>query len=123
METGSDQDTKRGSDVFLKDAEIGWETVGEGLRRKILCYDETIMMARVAFEAGAIGTPHRHPHTQCSLVESGVFDITIAGRTERLSAGDSFVVPSDALHGAVNVEPGILLDVFTPLREDFLPPA
>jgi quercetin dioxygenase-like cupin family protein len=123
MEQDTKQAAERRSDVFLKDAEIGWETVGEGLHRKILCYDETVMMVRVAFEVGAVGTPHRHPHTQCSLVESGVFDITIAGRTERLSAGDSFVVPSNALHGAVNIEPGVLLDVFTPLREDFLPPA
>ena len=67
-----------------------------------------VMMVRVVFRAGAVGPEHSHPHVQCSLVESGVFDITIAGRTERLRAGDSFLVESNALHGAVAVEAGTL---------------
>jgi quercetin dioxygenase-like cupin family protein len=52
-----------------------------------------------------------------------VFDVTIAGRTERLKQGDSFLVPSGAVHGAVAIEAGVLLDVFTPMREDFVDPA
>ena len=66
-----------------------------------------VMMVRVAFEAGAVGAAHSHPHVQCSLVEQGVFDITIAGCTERLRHGDSFLVPSNAVHGAVAVEAGV----------------
>ena len=54
------------------------------------------------------------------MVESGVFDITISGETRRLKAGDSYLVAPDALHGAVAVEPGVLVDVFTPMREDFV---
>jgi len=105
---------------FAFDSSIDWEPAGEGIRRKILTYNEEVMMVRVAFQAGAVGTPHSHPHIQCSLVETGVFDITIAGRTERLRQGDSFLVPSNAVHGAIAVEAGVLLDVFTPMREDFV---
>ncbi len=105
---------------FAFDREIDWEPAGEGIRRKVLTYAPGVMMVRVAFEAGAVGSLHSHPHIQCSLVEAGIFDITIAGRTERLKAGDSFLVPSDAIHGAVAIEAGILLDVFTPMREDFV---
>jgi quercetin dioxygenase-like cupin family protein len=108
------------SDIFLKDSENDWQDLGAGVRRKILCYDGSIMMARVAFEAGAVGPEHTHPHVQCSMVESGCFDITINGRTERLRAGDSFIVPSGALHSAAAVEAGVLLDTFTPMRADFL---
>ncbi|WP_245444219.1 cupin domain-containing protein [Microvirga sp. KLBC 81] len=79
-------------------------------------------MVRVAFEAGAIGAEHDHPHIQCSLVESGVFDITITGQTRRFTACDSFLVSSNARHGAVAVEAGVLVDVFTPIREDFAEP-
>jgi quercetin dioxygenase-like cupin family protein len=111
--------TQKG-EPFARDGESEWEPAGDGVVRKILTYDAGIMMVRVRFEAGAAGPPHSHPHVQCSLIESGVFDITIAGRTERLSAGDSFLVPPNAIHDAVNVEPGILLDVFTPMREDFV---
>ena len=108
--------------AFASDRELPWEDAGEGIRRKVLCFDEGVMMVRVVFEAGAIGAEHYHPHIQCSLVESGVFDITIAGETKRLTAGDSFLVPSNARHGAVAVEAGVLVDVFTPMREDFIQP-
>ena len=115
----------RKGQIFAFDSKLDWEPAGEGIRRKVLTYDTGVMMVRVAFEAGAIGALHSHPHIQCSLVEEGVFDITIAGRTERLRSGDSFLVPADAVHGAVAVEAGTLLDVFTPMREDFVgqPPA
>jgi quercetin dioxygenase-like cupin family protein len=110
----------RRGEAFAFDRDLPWEPAGEGVRRKVLTYDSGVMMVRVAFEAGAVGPPHAHPHVQCSLVERGVFDVTIAGRTERLRAGDSFLVPSGALHGAVAVEEGVLLDVFTPMREEFV---
>jgi quercetin dioxygenase-like cupin family protein len=105
---------------FAFDGDLPWEPAGDGIRRKVLTYDAGVMMVRVAFEAGAVGSLHSHPHIQCSLVEDGVFDITIAGRTERLRRGDSFLVPSNAVHGAVAVEAGVLLDVFTPMRDDFV---
>ena len=78
------------------------------------------MLVRFQFEKGAVGPAHHHPHKQCSVIESGVFDVTIAGKTERLRAGDSYLVASDALHGATSIEPGVIVDAFTPLREDFL---
>jgi quercetin dioxygenase-like cupin family protein len=112
----------RKGEIFAFDSKIDWEPAGEGIRRKVLSYDAGVMMVRVAFEAGAVGAAHSHPHVQCSLVEEGVFDITIAGHTERLKQGDSFLVPSNAVHGAVAVEAGILVDVFTPMRDEFVNP-
>jgi len=111
---------KRQGQIFAFDRDIAWEPASPGIRRKILTFDADVMMVRVAFEAGALGLPHSHPHIQCSLVEEGAFDITIAGRTERLVKGDSFLVPSNAVHGAVAIQAGVLLDVFTPMREDFV---
>jgi quercetin dioxygenase-like cupin family protein len=108
------------TDVFILDQNLDWQDLGNGIRRKLLGYNGSIMMARIEFQAGAIGTEHSHPHIQCSMVESGAFDVTISGRTQRLRAGDGYLVPADAVHGAVCVEPGILLDTFTPAREDFL---
>ena len=110
----------REGETFVRDGDVEWETAGEGVRRKVLCYSRDVMLVRVVFEAGAVGPAHSHPHLQCSLVESGVFDITIAGRTERLRTGDSYFVPANAIHGAVAVEAGTLVDAFTPMREDFV---
>lgn len=108
------------SPVFVTDSEASWEPAGDGVRRKVLTWSEEIMMVRVEFEAGAVGAPHSHHHVQCSLIESGVFEITIAGASQRLTVGDSFIVPSDAVHGAKALTAGSLVDVFTPMREDFL---
>lgn len=108
------------NEPFARDADLAWEPAGDGVTRKVLTYGAEAMMVRVRFEAGAVGPLHHHPHIQCSLVESGTFDITISGRTERLGPGDSFLVPPDAVHGAVAIEAGVLVDVFTPMREDFV---
>ena len=67
-----------------------------------------------------MGAPHQHEHVQVSYVESGVFELTIANRTMRLSKGDGYFVPPNVEHGAVCIEPGVLIDVFHPMREDFL---
>ena len=108
------------SDPFVDAAAAAWTDLSGGIRRQLLTHDERMMMVRVAFEQGAVGALHSHPHIQCSLVESGTFDVTISGVTTRLSAGSSFLVPGDAVHGCVAVEAGALVDVFTPPRADFL---
>ncbi|MBI1207347.1 MAG: cupin domain-containing protein [Azospirillum sp.] len=110
----------RTTDVFIKGDDAPWVDLGGGLRRQLLGYQSAIMMARIAFEAGAVGALHSHRHVQCSYVESGVFEVTIGGRSQRLVAGDGYLVPSGAEHGAIAIEPGILVDVFTPMRDDFL---
>lgn len=105
---------------FVQAAGIPWQDLGEGVRRKILSHDDQVMLVHVDFEKGAIGKPHTHPHLQCTLVESGIFDVTIGGRTQRLVAGDTFFVATNVLHGVVNIEAGRLIDTFTPMREDFV---
>lgn len=108
------------SDLFLLDKDVEEEAVGGGVTRKILGYDDTIMMVRAIFEEGSIGYVHAHPHSQVTFVESGSFDFTIGTETRRLGAGDSTYIPPDIDHGAVCLEAGVLLDVFSPVREDFL---
>ena len=111
--------TRKG-DPFAADAEAEWMAAAPGIRRKVLCHDDGIMLVRFAFDAGAIGAEHRHPHKQVSVIESGAFDVTIAGKTQRLKGGDSYLVAPNLLHGAVAVEAGVIVDVFAPPREDFL---
>jgi quercetin dioxygenase-like cupin family protein len=105
---------------FVFDETQPWQSAGPGVRRKILGYCEALMAVRFAFETGGIGALHQHPHLQTSVVVSGVFDVTIAGETRRLKAGDCYIVPSNAVHGAVCIEAGELIDSFTPMRKDFL---
>lgn len=108
------------SNIFIKDGEMDWEQVGEGVRRKILGFDDGLMMARVLFKKGAVGALHHHPHRQVSYVESGSFEVEISGEKAVLKTGDSYFVPPEALHGAVALTDGSLLDIFVPARDDFL---
>jgi quercetin dioxygenase-like cupin family protein len=108
------------SDVFVKGDQIEWEVVGEGLKRKIMVYDDKIMLVKVHFEKGAIGALHEHYHSQVTYIESGEFEVTIDGKIKTLSAGDSFYIPPHAVHGAICTKEGVLIDVFSPIREDFM---
>jgi quercetin dioxygenase-like cupin family protein len=112
--------TDRLNSFFQSEADIAWEPTEPGVKRKIMAYGEDLMIVRVVFEAGAVGKAHQHPHRQASYVESGVFDVTIDGRTQRLRAGDTFFVPADLVHGVTAVEAGQLIDSFTPMRSEFL---
>lgn len=107
--------------VFIEAEQKEWEVVGEGVRRKVMAYDERIMLVKVEFEAGAVGTVHHHPHTQVTHVERGVFEVEIGGAKSVLKGGDVFLAPSNVPHGVVCLQSGVLIDVFTPVREDFLP--
>ena len=111
---------KHSSKLFLKGSEQESEIVADGMVRQILGYDDSLMLCRVKFENGAIGYTHAHPHSQVAYVESGVFDFTIGSETKRLVAGDCAYIPPNEQHGAVCIEEGVLLDIFSPVREDFL---
>lgn len=108
--------------VFIENKDVPWEETGPGMKRKIMAYDERLMVVKVSFEKGAIGAVHQHPHTQITHVESGSFEVEIGGEKRVLNGGDAFFIPANVLHGAVCLEPGILIDVFSPMREDFINP-
>jgi quercetin dioxygenase-like cupin family protein len=111
---------KTKSDAFIFSKDTPSEAVGEGLTRQLLGYEDSLMLARVTFEEGAEGYVHAHPHSQVSYVESGEFDVHIDGVKKRLGPGDSFYVQPNLDHGAVCRKAGVLLDIFSPVREDFL---
>ena len=106
--------------VFIDNAELPWQELGGGVKRKIMAYDDRLMLVKVAFETGGVGAVHQHVHTQITHVESGRFEIEIAGEKKILQAGDAFFIPSNVWHGAVCIEEGILIDTFSPAREDFI---
>ena len=106
--------------LFVDDETLPWETVGDGVSRKIMTYDANLMLVKVRFDAGGVGAVHSHVHTQISYVASGEFAITIANETRTVRAGDAYYIPPNVPHGAVCLKAGMLLDSFTPMREDFV---
>jgi quercetin dioxygenase-like cupin family protein len=105
--------------VFVENSTIPWQEMDEHVRRKIMAYDDRLMLVKVEFKTGGVGALHQHPHTQITHIESGVFEIIIGDDKKVLKAGDVFFVPPNAIHGAVCIEAGVLIDVFSPMREDF----
>ena len=94
---------------------------GDNVTRQVLSDHEQLMVVAFRFAAeGAIGALHKHAHVQSTYVESGRFRFTLGDETREVGPGDSFVIPSDQTHGCVCLEPGTLVDCFTPRRDDFL---
>lgn len=107
------------SKPFFISADEKVYTAGEGIKRQFVGYDNSIMMVKVMFEKGAIGYQHRHVHAQTTYVVSGKFEMTIGNETKILQAGDGFYTEPDIMHGCICLEAGMLIDVFSPIREDF----
>ena len=91
-----------------------------GVVRRILAYSEDLMCVENRFETGAEGKLHSHPHTQITYVASGKFEFTIDGEVHTVSKGDTLLKQDGVMHGCTCLEDGILIDIFTPMREDFL---
>jgi quercetin dioxygenase-like cupin family protein len=100
--------------------DIAWETMGDGVERKILGHDDEVMMVLVNFKKGAIGSLHHHIHRQVSYIAEGSFEVTIDGNMKVLKKGDCYFVAPDLVHGVLALEDGMLVDVFAPARTDFL---
>ncbi|MDY4855097.1 MAG: cupin domain-containing protein [Candidatus Ventricola sp.] len=106
--------------TFVKADEPKLIELGGGQSRKIRAYNQEMMLVEVIFESGAVGSDHSHEHTQISYVLSGEFTYHIEGETRRMLPGDSIVVDSGKVHGCACVKAGTLLDIFAPMREDFV---
>ena len=93
---------------------------GENVIRRVLAYNENLMCVENTFETGAVGKLHSHPHTQITYVVSGVFSFTIDGEERIVRPGDTMLKEDGVVHGCTCLEAGILLDIFTPMRKDFV---
>lgn len=91
-----------------------------GVTRKVLAHSPAVMMCEISFIKGARGNDHSHPHEQVSYVAKGAFHFRVGDTVRRVEQGDSVLIPSGVTHGVEALEEGMLVDVFTPRREDFL---
>ncbi len=108
------------SENYIFEASTEWETVAEGVRRQIMGFDDEIMLVKVEFQQNAIGYIHSHSHRQCTYVANGVFEFQINENIKIVKAGDGLYVEPDIKHGVKCLEAGTLIDVFNPVRKDFL---
>jgi quercetin dioxygenase-like cupin family protein len=84
---------------YIENESIAWTEVENGIDRKIMAYNEDLMMVKVRFETGAIGSLHQHVHTQMTFIESGVFEVFVREEKKVLRKGDVFFIPPNIEHG------------------------
>ena len=95
--------------------------IGGGVTRKVLSWSRDLMIVELRFPKGAVGARHSHPREQIGYIVSGRLIYQEEGSEDRvLQTGDSYHVAPNAVHGVEILEDTVLLDVFTPMREDFL---
>ncbi|HHX59214.1 MAG TPA: cupin domain-containing protein [Epulopiscium sp.] len=104
--------------VFYKDVEPC--EAADGVTRRVLAYNEEMMCVENSFEEGAIGSLHHHPHTQITYVVSGEFEFEIEGEKKVVKSGDTMIKTDNVEHGCKCLKKGVLLDIFTPMRKDFI---
>ena len=105
---------------WLFAADVSGEPAGEGVTRFVKSYTDEVMVVENHFEKGAVGALHSHPHTQITYVVSGRFEFTIGDETKVVQAGDTMLKKNGVIHGCKCLEAGVLLDIFSPMREDFV---
>ena len=96
----------------------------EGLETTVLTglHGEKMMMVLNATLPGHTVPMHTHPHEQIGMVHSGKAILRIGDEERIAQQGDFYCIPSDVPHGdtCIGDEPFVMLDIFYPLREDFI---
>ena len=107
--------------MFVENKSIPVTDLGGGVIRKVLAYSKNLMTVELRFEKGAVGAPHSHPHEQIGYIISGKLVYQEEGQENKiLETGDTYYVSPDVIHGVQILEDTKLLDIFTPMREDFV---
>ena len=106
--------------MFYKVNPDGYKTVLKGVRMKTLVHGERTLFSEFRFEKGAVIPVHSHVHEQTGYVVKGAMRFTVAGETVMVKEGDSWNLPSNVPHGAEALEESVVVEVFSPVREDYL---
>ena len=107
--------------MYTENKHVAARDLGGGVKRKVLSYSEKLMACELTFEKGAVGAPHSHPHEQIGYIISGKLVYQEDGQEDKiLETGDTYYVAPNVIHGVRILEDTKLLDIFTPMREDFV---
>ena len=97
-----------------------WIPVNEKVRRRTVLVGDKMMQMFVEFQKGGYTPPHSHVHDQVVHVVRGRMKFTVAGVEQTVEQGHSCYFPSNAPHDATALEDSLLLDTFTPIRDDLI---
>ncbi len=107
--------------MFYRKNDSGYRELLDGVRMKALVHGEKSLLSEFRLEKGRRLPLHRHLHEQTGYLVSGRIKVTVAGETFEAGPGDAWSIPGDVDHGAEVLEDAVVVEVFSPVREDYLP--
>ena len=107
--------------MFRKKDEGQKRQLLDGVHLKTLVHGEKTLMGEFSLAKGAGIPPHAHPHEQTGIMISGKVRFRIGDEMFETEAGDSWCIPGGVEHAVEVLENSVVLEVFSPVREDYLP--
>jgi len=107
--------------LFTKSSKQGYQEKLIGVMLKTLVYGEKTLMASINLAKGATIPQHQHIHEQSGFLISGSLNFIIDGDHFIAEPGDSWTIPADIPHGVQAIDDSSIIEVFSPVREDYLP--
>lgn len=107
--------------MFKKGSTVNYYEAIPNVHQKTLVYGEKTLLAEFKLEKGVVLPDHSHPHEQTGYLVSGRIDLIVEGQTHEAVPGDSWSIPGNMVHRAIAHEESIVVEVFSPVREDYLP--
>jgi quercetin dioxygenase-like cupin family protein len=101
-------------------SEEGYTEIIKGIRIKTLCFGESMLMTEFFLQKDAVLPEHSHPNEQTGYLVNGKIRMFIGGTSRELVAGDSWNILKDVIHRAEILEDSVAIEVFSPVREDYL---
>jgi len=107
--------------MFYKKNDEGYRQVMEGIRLKTLVHGEKTLLCEFRIKKGKVLPSHSHPHEQTGYLVSGHMKFIIGDNVFEVEPGDSWCIPGDVEHAAEAFEDSMGVEVFSPVREEYLP--
>lgn len=109
------------SSMFAKRTARGYQPALSGIDRKTLVHGDKTLMTEFVLRKGAVLPRHSHPHEQTGYLVRGRIHLSVGCEEYEAEAGDSWCIPGGVEHGATALEDAVAIEVFSPVRQDYLP--
>lgn len=107
--------------MFTERSEERYRELLPGVALRTLVHGDRTLMGEFRIAAGAVIPSHHHPYEQTGYLVSGRMEFDVEGVRRVAEPGDSWSLPAGVVHGARAVEDTVVIEVFSPVREDYLP--
>jgi quercetin dioxygenase-like cupin family protein len=107
--------------MFQKKGDQGYVLALDGIHRKTVAFGNKTLMSEFKLKKGSTLPQHTHPYEQTGYLINGRMTLCIGEEQYDVEPGDSWCIPENVQHSALTLEDSIAVEVFSPLRKDYLP--